>query len=226
MLDARFYTVPAETANERLDEARLYDGYVRIREGRPRNPHLLVGSERGMISEPRFEYNERTADIALQVREGKAFRLMRNTGPATLGDVDAAHLWRASVVGEMLPTGGALTVATARAAGGDLPARILLAALLALAAVAFAGFGLGASRALPATAPTPAKVAVAFLPAAGVGLVLARLTPGIPLLGQISLAVLAAFVAVVLILRAAELGKLDADLAKKAEKRKKKKADD
>lgn len=228
LLDARFYTVPAETASERLDEARLYDGYVRIRDGRPRNPHLLVGSERGMISEARFEYNERTADIALQVQEGAAFRLMRNTGPETLGDVDAANLWRASVVGEMVPTGGTLAVATARAAGGDLPARILLAALLALAAVAFAGFALGASRALPSAAPMPAKLAVAFLPAAGVGLVLSRLVPGAPLLGQIALAILAALVSVALILRAGELARLDADLAKRSEKKqkKKKKAED
>lgn len=226
LLDARFYTVPAETASERLDEARLYDGYVRIRDGSPRNPHLLIGSERGMISEPRFEYNERTADIALQVKEGAAFRLMRNTGPETLGDVDPTNLWRASVVGEMLPTGGTLAVATARTAGGDLPARILLAALLALAAVAFAGFGLGASRALPATVPVPARLAVALLPGAGVALVLGRVLPGVPLLGQIAVAVLAALVAVVLILRGAELAKLDADLARRAGKRKKAKDDD
>ncbi|MBO6940849.1 MAG: hypothetical protein JJ863_38090 [Deltaproteobacteria bacterium] len=230
LLDARFYTVPAGTANERIDEARLYDGYVRIRDGQPRNPHLLVGSERGMISEPRYEYNGRTADIALQVREGAAFRLMRNSGPETLGDVDATNLWRASVVGEMVPTGGTLAVATARTAGGDLAARILLAALLALAAVAFAGFGLGAGRALPASVPMAAKMGVALLPGVGVALVLTGVLPGIPLLGQVAMAVLVALVALALILRSTELAKLDADLQKKADKaakkrKKQKKAD-
>lgn len=222
LLDARFYTVPAETASERIDEARLYDGYVRIRDGSPRNPHLLIGSERGMISEPRYEYNERTADIAVQVKEGAAFRLMRNSSPDTLGDVPATNLWRASVVGEMVPTGGTLTVATARSAGGDLAARILLAALLALAAVAFAGFGLGASRALPATVPTAARMAVALLPGAGVALVLTGALPGLPLLGQVALAVLAALIALTLIARSSELAKLDADLQKRAAKRAKK----
>jgi len=223
LLDARFYTVPAETANERLDEARLYDGYVRIRDGEPRNPHLLVGSERGMISEPRYEYNGRTADIALQVREGAAFRLMRNSGPDTLSDIDSTHLWRASVRGEMVPTGGTLAVATARSAGGDMAARILLAALLALAAVAFAGFGLGAGRALPTSVPAAAKMGVALLPGVGVALVLTEALPGTPLLGQVVLAVLVALVSLTLILRSPELARLDADLQKKASKRKKKK---
>ncbi|MAQ14810.1 MAG: hypothetical protein CMN30_08440 [Sandaracinus sp.] len=210
LLDARFYKVPAETASERLDQARLYDGYVRIRQGIARNPYLLVGSERGMIVDPHYEYNGRTADIALQADDGRAFRLMRNTGPEALGDVAASNLWRASVRGEMLPDGPTLTMASARTAGGDLLARILVAALLALAAVAFGGFGLATSRALPVRAALVPRTAAALLPGIGVGLVLTERLPGLPLLASIVLAAFTALVALVLVLRTGELLKLDA----------------
>ena len=216
LLDTHFYAVNAETANERLDEARLYDGFVRIREGQPRNPNLLVGSERGMIREARYEYNGRSADIALQVREGESFRLMRNSGPQTLDDVAASNLWRATVHGQMLPKGGTLAVTAGRKAGGDLAARILLAALLALAAVAFAGFAVGAARALPAGAPLAARAGVALLPALGAGLALGGWIPGLPLLGAIAVALLAVLVAVVLLLRTSELAKLDPPAASEA----------
>ena len=214
LLDARFYKVAAETASERHDQARLYDGYVRIRDGSPRNPFLLVGSERGMIAEPRYEYNHRTADIALQAEDGLAFRLMRNSGPETLDDVTPDNLWRATVVGEMLPDGPTLTVASARAAGGDLAARVLLAALLALSAVAFGGFGLAAARALPVRSPLASRVTAALLPGVGVGLVLSNEVPGLALLGSVILAAFASLVAVVLLARSAELAKLDAGGAK------------
>lgn len=209
MPEAVVYRTPAETLEQRLEEERRYEGYIRLRAGIPRNPRLTFGTERGMITDPRFEYNDGVADIALQVADGKVFRLMRNQTSVALGDVENTNLWRVRVIGGMAPRGGTLFVAAHQAGGGDIVARLALAALMALAGVAFAFWGVALGRSLPATWPAPARLAVGLLPAAGAGLMMTGWFPWLATSGVVVAGVLATVASLVLLLRSGEIAKID-----------------
>ncbi len=162
-----------------------------------------------MIIDPRFEYNDGVADVALQVADGKVFRLMRNQTAEALGDVESVNLWRVRVFGEMAPRGGTLFVAAHRTGGGDTIARLALAALMALAGVAFAFWGVALGRSMPATWPTPARLAVGLLPSAGAGLMVTGWFPWLATSGVIIAGALASVAALVLLLRSGEIAKID-----------------
>ncbi|MEO0326561.1 MAG: hypothetical protein AAF447_26680, partial [Myxococcota bacterium] len=179
LVEGRFYTVPIATANDRAEGDRRYAGYVRLVGGTPRNPNLSFGFERGMVGDPTFELDGLPADLALEVQDGQPFRMMVNTTARTLENTAPARLAEVRVRGAMLPTGGALYAAGFEAAGGTTAAQLGLAALLALAVVGLAFWGLAAGRALPASAPRPAALVAGLLPAAGAGLALSGAVPGL-----------------------------------------------
>lgn len=201
--------VPAASSSERFEEDRWFTGYMRIRAGQARNPAITYNTTRGSIEDSVLLYNGRAADIALHVQDGRAFRLLRNTTESTLAEIGPSNLWRVEVQGQMPPRGGALLMAMAQSSGGDLAARVLLAALLALGAAAFALFGLGASRALPKSIPKPLQALLCFVPLAGAAVALVTPFLGLGALASIAAAVFAALASLVLLLRSGEIAALD-----------------
>ena len=134
--------------------------------------------------------------------------MMVNTTARTLENASPGRLAEVQVRGAMLPTGGALFAAGFAAAGGTTAAQLGLAALLALAVVGLALWGLAAGRALPATAPRPAALLAGLLPAAGAGLALSGAAHGLLAVGGSLAAALATLTAVVLLARSREIAKL------------------
>ncbi|MFT5357346.1 MAG: AGCS family alanine or glycine:cation symporter [Polyangiales bacterium] len=207
--EAMVLKVPASSSAERFEEDRWFSGYMRIRAGQARNPAITYNTTRGSIEDSVLLYNGRAADIALHVEDGRAFRILRNTTESTLSEVGPSNLWRVEVQGQMPPRGGALLIATADTSGGDLAARILLVALLALGAAAFALFGLGASRSLPKSVPAPLRALLCFVPLAGATVALVTPFLGLGALASIAAAVFVALASLVLLLRSGEIAALD-----------------
>lgn len=212
MEDARIYRVAAESASQRAESDRLYEGMERILEGAPRNPTLSVGTARGMVHEPRFELLKDgqfvPADIALRVVKGRPDRVMVPGRYGALQEAELSLLNDVYVSGQMLPDGERLLTGSLEAAH-DLAPRLMLAALLALAAVAFGAWGAGIARSLSTKLPMPVRLGAALLPALGGGLAATGLAPWLTPLGAILAGGLVAISALLLLARVGEIAKLD-----------------
>ncbi|MBX3250464.1 MAG: hypothetical protein KF901_25030 [Myxococcales bacterium] len=212
MEDTRIYRIAAESASQRAESDRLYDGMERILEGESRNPTISVGTARGMVHEPRFVQMKEgalvPADIALRMVKGRPDRILVPGRYGALQEADLALLNDVYVTGQMLPDGAGLLAASLEAAH-DLAPRLLLAALLALAAVAFGAWGAGVARSLSAKLPPPVRIGAALLPAIGGGLAATGLTPWIAPLGALLAGALVTLSALLLLVRAGEIAKLD-----------------
>ena len=204
----RVYRIAAETASQRAEGDRLYSGQMRIMEGQARNPTLSLGTDRGMVREPRFERRGEPADVALVVEDGRAIRIMAPGRFGALAEIDRSALDEITVQGEMLPTGAGLLVGSLEQGGGDLAGRFALAAILALAAVALAAWGFALGRSLPASAPLPAQIGAGLLPAAGALLAATGAAPWLTPLGGIAAALLATATGLLLLARTRELHEL------------------
>lgn len=138
----KVYSSAYETASQRLELDRLRTGALRIRGGVLRNNLVVFGTERSIIESPRFEYWGAPADVAIQVSQGEAVRVLRyQHGVLDMVPLDSAmqHLM---VIGQSAPRGaGLLTIAATRALGGGSAARALLAALLVLSAIGLGVWG-------------------------------------------------------------------------------------
>ncbi len=197
------------SASERLEKNRLWTGYMRIVKGKARDLSLDVASERGMVDSPTFTYFGKPADIAMQFRDGVPFRLLRQRTRGALADVSPAELAHVVVHGRMLPMGaGGLTVAMARGTGAGLGGRLALAALLLLAAVAAAGWGFAAAASAGPAASPVARLALALLPAAGIGVAASGVAPWLGSAGLIAGALLSTVTCLVLLARSGVVAKL------------------
>jgi len=214
--EVRALKLSVESPEQRADADRYFDQYLSIRDGAPVSPDVSFMTERGMIRNPTFELEGEAADIRLQFDEaGRAFRLllptMHEVRPESglTGAVSLEErydlLWEVRVHGEMLPRGADLVVAS----DDEVRPRVVLAALLALVAVLLAIWGVAIGRALPATSSPPLRMAAGILPAAGAALVGAGIFPELALLGPLFAGALAFVSALALVLRVAEVVKLD-----------------
>lgn len=196
-----------ESASQRVEPERQWDGYVRIRRGTLGPQNFTLATERGEIEEPRFEYYGRTADIAVHAKKGVAFRLLRlqNHALTEIPIVQARHV---TVHGKMLSRGGRLiSAAMHRGPAGANAARLALAALLVLAAAAAAAWAFALTRMLTGLVPPPVAMAAAALPAIGLALSALEL-PWLPAAGALAGGALALATTIVLLLKSGEAKRL------------------
>lgn len=202
------YESEFETVSQRLEEDRLRTGFMRIRAGELRDLSLRFATERAMLLEPHFTYYGAPADLALQFEKGVVTRLMRNDGRA-LAEIPLEQARHVMVRGQTVPMGGSLlAVAAAKAPGGGVAAQTLLAALALLAAIAAGALALGVRFMFARIVSERAGLVAALLPAAGLALAAAGLTPWLAPLGAIVAGLCAALVALVLLVRSGEIAKL------------------
>lgn len=211
VLETRAMRMSAESASQREESNRRYEGYVRVVDGEPRNPLLSFAHPRGMISEPHFQQLDAagewaSADFAFHATlDGGLDRLMTRESretPLQHGTWDQWH--QIAIRGEAVPSGPDLVAATF---GPMAPIAAVLLALLTSLTVA--GFGVALGRGLP---PERSELArgLAVLPAlAG----LPALTASPTLLAfalPLGLAVLALHAIVVSLAIVANAGELEA----------------
>lgn len=204
--DITVMTIPAESASQRAEDNRRYSGLMRILDGTPRNPNLSLATPRGMIEDPSFELDGEPADVALRLEDGRAKRIMVPGRFGALTEAGQGTLRRVMARGEMLPNGPGLVTRSLESAHSLAP-RVGLAGLLALVAIALAGWGF----ALAGSAPLPegAKRVVGLLPAAGAGLAASGVAPWLSVAGGIAVGVAATLGALVLLARSGEVRALE-----------------
>ena len=197
-----FYNVDFDTVSQRREEDRLFRGFIRVENGTTGVIETHIGAERGMVRSPVFEDAGRPGNFALHVTGGRIDSLQK---PGALGALELrpfSEIDRITVRGEMLPAGGRLLAASMTRGGGTITSRVALAALLLLAALGAAAWGLGVQKTLAARIPRKIARAAAILPALGLGVAASGVVPGLGMFGAIVAGVLAAVSAIALIVRA------------------------
>jgi AGCS family alanine or glycine:cation symporter len=193
-----------ETPSQRDEIDRRWSGTLRVRDGAPLARPLELATERGMITHPRFvQDGSAAADFAVQVRDGRITTLLLPGEHGTLEQAPLSTLSRFEVQGRMLPRGGRLLASSMERAGGDAAARIALTALLLLASIGAAGWGVATSR----TIRGPLSVPAAFLPAVGILLAATGVAPWLGPVGAISAGVLSTIAALGIAWSARELSR-------------------
>lgn len=199
--EVTFWTSGFETVSQRREADRTFTGVLRIIDGQARARPLELATERGMIVEPRFVSTDGSpGDFALQVRDGRIRSLLLPDDDGTLSEAPIARVAQLRVEGRMLPRGGHLVVAATARAGGEAASRIALTALLLLAAIGAAGWGVATSRSVPRALAVPA----AFLPALGLLLASTGAAPWLAPLGGVSAGLLAIVAAIGIAAKARE----------------------
>lgn len=202
------YKTQFETVSQRLEPERLYDGYIRVKGGAMVDMPVVLGTERGMIAAPHFEYYGRPADLAIHLEKGRVLRLMRPVNRA-LSEIPTTQARQVTITGEMLPRSAALVSAAAAHAPGGAPiANAVLAALLVLGALAGAIWGQSLARSVPRGWPAVIAPIVAALPGVGIALAASGMFWWLASAGAIAGAALATVAALGLALRTSEAAKL------------------
>jgi hypothetical protein len=177
--EVTFWESGFETVSQRREADRSFTGTLRILDGEARARPLELGTERGMITTPRFIHTDGSpGDFAVRVDHGRITAYLVPEENGSLTQVPLSRVSEIRVEGRMLPRAGTLLAASMVRAGGEAASRIALTALLFLAAIGAAGWGVAISRSLPERI---GRIA-AFVPA--VGLVLAA-TGAAPWLGPL-----------------------------------------
>lgn len=206
----RFYDSPFETVSQRMEPERIWHGFIRVIDGTAQATPLELGTERGMIEEPRFEEADGTpGDFAIRIEDGRVDVMLRPDRDGALMPVPEEEIGRVVVRGRMLPVGGALVAAAMTRSGSELSARAALAALMLLAALGAAAVGLGLARMFRARVTENGAKAMSALPAIGLVLGATSFGPSLAVLGAIVAALTTSVVCVALLLKARELAKLD-----------------
>jgi hypothetical protein len=191
--------------SQRREPDRGFDGTLRIIDGVARARPLELATDRGMITEPRFVGPDGSpGDFALRVRDGHVTFYLVPTEGGTLDQVPTERISEIRVEGNMLPRGGALLTSAMVRAGGDAASRIALTALLLLAAIGAAAWGVGASRSVPKNLALP----TAFLPALGLLLAATGAAPWLAPLGATIAGVLAVVAALGILAKGRELARM------------------
>lgn len=198
-----------DTTSQRLEADRRWTGYVRVIDGALQGDGRELATERGMIVAPAFtERDGSPGDFAVRVSHGRVTHLLRIDAEGALADVPLAGLHDVRVSGRMLPRGGALLVAALERGGGELGARLGLAALLLLCAAAAAAWGFGIRVLLPKDLSESAARIGAGMPALGLVLGASGLAPWLGSLGSLVVTVTALAAMIGILGKARELGKL------------------
>jgi Na+/alanine symporter len=206
--ELRSYRVAFDTVSQREEADRKFTGILRITEGTTGPVENELATERGMIRSARFLDRGQPADIMLRYRDGQVQELQRRGELGALERAPLEDLENIHVRGQMLPRGGLLMAEAMGRAGGSLLARIALAALLVLAALGAAAWGLGITRTLQSKlAPAVARWA-ALVPAVGLAVAALGVAPWAWALGTALAALLTILTTLALVLRAREAGYL------------------
>jgi hypothetical protein len=203
-----FYKVAFETTSQRLEEDRLYTGFIRATDGDTGVVEIDVATKRGMIRTPTFEDAGEPANVALHVVDGQVDALQKPGPMDALQNRPLSELAQLEVRGRMLPEGGKLLAASMNRGGGPILSRVALAALLLLAALGAAAWGLGVAKTLRARLPEAAARWTAVIPAAGLALCAAGLIRGFGLMGVLVAGVLTVVTSVALVVRAKDAADL------------------
>jgi len=208
LASVRFYDSAFETVSQRMEPERIWHGFIRVIDGVAQATPLQLGTERGMVEEPRFEEADGTpGNFAIRVEDGRIARILRPDRDGALSDVDIGQVPAIVVRGRMLPVGGALLAAAMTRGGGELGSRAALAALMLLAALGAAAMGLGLARMFRARVTENGARAISALPAIGLVLGVTSFGPTLALIGAVVAAVITTVVALGLLLKARELSK-------------------
>ena len=208
LTDLRVYVSEFDTVSQRMEEDRLRTGFLRVRSGELRDLSLRFAAERSMFLAPHFTYYGRPADIALRIEKGVITRMMRNDGMA-LQEIPVAQARQVWVRGQTTPINGSLlSVAASKAPGGLVAAQTLLAALALLAAIAAGALAIGLRATVEQVTNERLGLAASLLPALGLGLAAAGVTPWLGPFGALAAGATATLVALVLIVRSGEIAKL------------------
>lgn len=204
--EMHFYDSPFETTSQRLEPERVWHGLIRVIDGTAQATPLEMGTERGMVQEPHFEEADGTpGDFAMRVEDGRVTALLRRDDDGALTEVASDQIRHVVVRGRMLPARGALLTAAMTRGGGDLAARAALAALMLLAALGAAAFGLALARMFEGrTTATNARL-VSLLPAVGLGLGATALGTTLAAAAGVAAALITLVVALAVIARVREV---------------------
>lgn len=155
-----------ETASQRIEASRHYDGYVRLQEGTTIDPVPRPITERAPVRDATYTFDGEPADIALHFEDGRVTRfLVKEDG--ILEDTSLDRVREVGVHGKMVPLGGRLLGATIDDAfGSDIVARLALAALLLLSGIGGGAAGAALRRMTRRWKPW-ASYAVGVLPGLG-----------------------------------------------------------
>jgi len=201
------YHVDFDTVSQRLEGGeRLFTGFYRVAEGNTGVVATHFGTERGMIRAPRFLDRGEPAELMLRYRAGKVVELQRKSADSlnAFRRQPLSALDEITIEGRMLPRGGTLLAESMTRGAGPIMARVGLAALLLLAALGAAAWGLGIARTLRSKLPEKVARFAALIPALGVAVA----APNMPKRGITPSAAIAALLTIVtslaLIARAAE----------------------
>jgi hypothetical protein len=206
--DLRSYSVAFDTVSQREESDRLYTGILRIREGSTGAVQNELATERGMVQAPRFYDRGRPADVMIRYRAGEAYELQK---PSTIGALEMrplSELDQLVVRGRMLPRGGSLLAEAMSRGGGSLLARMALAALLVLAALGAAAWGIAIARIVQAKLPLRFARWTSLIPAAGLALAAFDVAPWLPTLGAALAGLLTVASSLALLFRSKEIGQL------------------
>lgn len=200
-----FYETGFETTSQRLEESRLYTGFIRAIDGDTGVVEIDVATPRGMIRTPFFEDGGEPANVALHVVDGRVDALQK---PGELGALQSrplAELANLEVRGRMLPDGGKLLATSMTRGGGAIVSRVALAALLLLAILGVAAWGLGVAKTLSAKLPASTARWAALLPAAGLAVCAGGVIRGFASVGLIAAGALTVASSVGLLVRAKDV---------------------
>ncbi len=208
--EVRFYRngMGPETSSQREEADRAYEGFIRVIEGDTGVVEYDVGTERGIIRAPRYTEGGEPADFALHVDDGYADDLQK---PGHLGALERRpieELRGVTLHGRMLPADGHLLAASMTAGGGSVTSRVALAALLLLAALGLAAWGLGVARTLSAQLPKNTARWTALLPAVGLALAAAGVVPSFGDYGSMVAGLLVSVTAIGLIVRVKDAARI------------------
>ncbi|MCS6797992.1 MAG: hypothetical protein NZ898_05615 [Myxococcota bacterium] len=164
------HRAPFDSASQRRERERLYEGYLRVQEGELRDVTVALATERATIEAPRFFRNGVAADVALHVREGRVFRILAPDRHGVLQELDRREIASVTVSGRMLANGPEQLVrAAGRGALGPTGVRLLVVVLVLGATAACAILAFSAALGARPQAPAAARVALAVLVASGLG---------------------------------------------------------
>lgn len=204
LADLTLWRAGFETVSQRRETERMFTGTVRVLDGVARARPLELATARGMVTSPRYLQGDRPADFAIRVREGRVITMLVPDEDGTLMPVPLEELRRVRVQGRMLPEGGLLIATAMVQGGGPIASRIALTALLLLAAIGAAAWGLACARAVSG----PLSLGAAFLPAIGLFLAALRVVPWLASAGTVAAGLLATLATLAIAAKAPELARL------------------
>ncbi|HJL18303.1 MAG TPA: hypothetical protein RMH99_21750, partial [Sandaracinaceae bacterium LLY-WYZ-13_1] len=203
-----FYRTAFDSTSQRLEESRLYTGFIRATDGDTGVVEVDVATDRGMVRTPTYEDAGEPANVALHVVDGDVDGLQKPGQMNALQNRPLSELRELRVRGRMLPEGGKLLAASMNRGGGPVIARVALAALLLLAVLGAAAWGLGVRKTLRVRLPDATARWAAVLPALGLGVAAMGWIPGFGGLGILAAGVLTALSSIALVVRAKDASEL------------------